>query len=151
MTCHRFHIETSSGANSRLHCQGCHQHSRIKSADHPGQSLSLIITDNSSNISQMRPVRLVAKLQIVAGLRGQFGSLLAIILCLENNCLTSFPAHSEIQQLIQKAFCSKPSPAGSNLSLRGNRDKLIQPGVRAGSGHSSRSRFSSLKFNIVHR
>jgi len=61
------------------------------------QSLSLTISNNGSNISQMRPVRLVAKLQIVAGLRAQFGSLLAIILCIENNCLTSFPAHSKIQ------------------------------------------------------
>ena len=62
-----------------------------------GQSLPLTISNNGSNISQMRPVRLVAKLQIVAGLRAQFGSLLAIILCIENNCLTSFPAHSKIQ------------------------------------------------------
>ena len=62
-----------------------------------GQSLSLAASDNVSNISQMRPVRLVAKLQIVAGLRAQFGSLLAIILWIENNCLTSFPAHSKNQ------------------------------------------------------
>ena len=61
------------------------------------QSLFLTISNNGSNISQMRPVRLVAKLQIVAGLRAQFGSLLAIILWIENNCLTSFPAHSKNQ------------------------------------------------------